>query len=221
MRGFARWRLQLSAVLERFRPPKRLQRPLISLDFERPVTSKVAGSAISINDLLRASYSDCNFLAARTRATSNRYAPATMRSVSALASHPTIGSIVKPCASRIALGAAVMAGGEQFDASTNRRGRRATYPAVCGKRATLVGNVDRAIRSRSAGGTEQTAGMLSGHLFGPGGNTTPEDIGSMGGEYGPLRRRHSGKGRAVPGRCPSIPVVPSFAALNPFYGADR
>ena len=58
--------------------------------------------------------------------------------------------------------------------------------------------------SRSAGGTEQTAGMLSGHLFGPGGNTTPEDIGSMGGEYGPLRRRHSGKGRAVPVRCPSI-----------------
>src|SRR5881397_3239303 len=41
--------------------------------------------------------------------------------------------------------------------------------------------------SRSAGGTEQTAGMLSGQLFGPGGNTTPEDIGSMGGEYGPLR----------------------------------
>jgi hypothetical protein len=69
--------------------------------------------------------------------------------------------------------------------------------------------------SRSAGGTEQTAGMLSGHLFGPGGNTTPEDIGSMGGEYGPLRRRHSGRGRAVPGRCPSIPVVPSFAAINP------
>ena len=65
--------------------------------------------------------------------------------------------------------------------------------------------------SRSAGGTEQTAGMLSGHLFGPGGNTTPEDIGSMGGEYGPLRRRHSGKGRAVPGRCPSILVVPRFA----------
>jgi hypothetical protein len=69
--------------------------------------------------------------------------------------------------------------------------------------------------SRSAGGTEQTAGMLSGHLFGPGGHTTPEDIGSMGGEYGPLRRRHSGRGRAVPGRCPLIPVVPSFAAINP------
>jgi hypothetical protein len=26
----------------------------------------------------------------------------------------------------------------------------------------------------------------------------------MGGEYGPLGRRHSGKGRAVPVRCPSI-----------------
>ncbi len=147
--------------------------------------------------------------------------PATMRSVSALASHPTIGSIVKPCASRIALGAAVMAGGEQFDASTNRRGRRATYPRYVANgphcQAMWIGLAE----SRSAGGTEQTAGMLSGHLVGPGGNTTPEDIGSMGGEYGPLRRRHSGKGRAVPGRCPSIPVVPSFAALNPFYGADR
>jgi hypothetical protein len=73
------------------------------------------------------------------------------RSVSALASRPTIGSIVKPCASRIAIGAAVMAGGEQFDASTNRRGRRATYPAVCGKRATLPGNVDRAIRKPQCG----------------------------------------------------------------------
>ena len=37
-------------------------------------------------------------------------------------------------------------------------------------------------------------------------NTTP-NIGSMGGECGPLGRRHSGKGRAVPVRCPSIPVV--------------
>jgi len=48
--------------------------------------------------------------------------------------------------------------------------------------------------SRGAGGTEQTVRMLSGHLFGPGGNTTPELIGSMGAEYGPLRRCHSGKG---------------------------
>src|SRR5262245_60040174 len=29
-------------------------------------------------------------------------------------------------------------------------------------------------------------------------------IGSMGGEYGPLGRRYSGKGRVVPVRCPSI-----------------
>src|SRR5262249_60892003 len=31
-------------------------------------------------------------------------------------------------------------------ASTNRRSRWATYPAVCNKRATLLGNVDRADR---------------------------------------------------------------------------
>jgi len=36
------------------------------------------------------------------------------------------------------------------------------------------------------------------------GQTTPEYIGSMGGEYGPLGSRHSGKGRAVPVRRPSI-----------------
>ncbi len=44
----------------------------------------------------------------------------------------------------------------------------------------------------------------------------------MGGEYGPLGRRHSGKGRAVPVRCPSIVrsssrgvsvVVPAHAQL--------
>ncbi len=33
------------------------------------------------------------------------------------------------------------------------------------------------------------------------------NIGSMGGEYGPLGRRHSGKGRAVPER---LPVDPYF-----------
>jgi Domain of unknown function (DUF4145) len=36
-------------------------------------------------------------------------------------------------------------------ASTNRRGRRATYPAVCGKWATLSGNVDRANRKPQCG----------------------------------------------------------------------
>jgi hypothetical protein len=62
-----------------------LQPSLIQLDLVWLVRSKVAGSgpvapAISINDLLRASYSDCNFLAVRTCATSNRYAPAISQS---------------------------------------------------------------------------------------------------------------------------------------------
>ena len=48
-----------------------LQPSLIPLDLGRPVTPKVAGlspvaPAISINDLARASYSDCNFLAAQS-----------------------------------------------------------------------------------------------------------------------------------------------------------
>jgi hypothetical protein len=131
---------------------------------------------------------------------------------------PTIGSIIKPCASRIAIAAAFMAGGERFDASTNRRGRRATTLRYVANgphcQAMWIGLSE----SRSAGGTEQTAGMLSGHLFGPGGNTTPEDIGSMGGEYGPLRRRHSGKGRAVPGRCPSIPSRSFVRCAQPHSG---
>src|SRR5262249_58717848 len=69
------------------------------------------------------------------------------------------------------------------------------------------------------GGTEHGAEMLSGQLFGPGGDTTPEYIGSMGGECGLLRRRHSGKGRAVPGRCPSIPSRSSFRFARPIYAA--
>jgi hypothetical protein len=44
-----------------------------------------------------------------------------------------------------------------------------------------------------------------GQLFGPGGKPL-SNIGSMGGECGPLGRRHSGKGRAVPVRRPSITV---------------
>src|SRR5258708_36466386 len=65
--------------------------------------------------------------------------------------------------------------------------------------------------------------MLSDQVFGAGDVIAIplQIIGSMGGEYGPLRRRHSGKGRAVPGRCPSILVVLGFAAINPFCGADR
>src|SRR5215471_16712819 len=63
--------VQLFALFGRLQPLKRLQRSLIPLHFVRPVTPKIAGSspvapAISINDLTRASYSDCNFLAAQS-----------------------------------------------------------------------------------------------------------------------------------------------------------
>src|SRR5262249_2116528 len=47
--------------------------------------------------------------------------------------------------------------------------------------------------------------MLNVQMFGPGGhdrNTAPEYFGLMGVAHGPLRRRHSGKGRAVPERLP-------------------
>src|SRR5215472_13892498 len=59
--------------------------------------------------------------------------------------------------------------------------------------------------------------MLTGQLFGPGGrdrNTAPEYFGSMGVAHGPLRRRHSGKGRAVPERPPSILIIRRLAAFN-------
>src|SRR6516164_3015502 len=52
--------------------------------------------------------------------------------------------------------------------------------------------------------------MLSVRYSGPGGhdrNTAPEYFGLMGVAHGPLRRRHSGKGRAVPER---LPVDPYF-----------
>jgi len=42
---------------------------------------------------------------------------------------------------------------------------------VCGKRVTLA---DELNTRRSADGTEEADGMLSGQRFGPGGNTTPE-----------------------------------------------
>ena len=56
-------------------------------------------------------------------------------------------------------------------------------------------------------------------LYGPGGhdrNTTPEYFGLMGVAHGPLRRRHSGRGRAVPERPPVDPgrfVSLRFAAI--------
>jgi hypothetical protein len=53
--------------------------------------------------------------------------------------------------------------------------------------------------------------MLSVQVFGPGGrdgNTAPEYFGLMDVAHGPLRRRHSGKGRAVPER----PVNPNHSS---------
>ena len=57
--------------------------------------------------------------------------------------------------------------------------------------------------------------MLSIQVFGPGGhdrNTAPEYFGLMGVAHGPLRRRHSGRGRAVPERAPVDPS--SFASVR-------
>jgi hypothetical protein len=64
--GLGTAQLQLFAPLRWFQSQKNLQLSLIPLNFVRPVTPKVAGSspvvpAISINDLERANYSDCNF----------------------------------------------------------------------------------------------------------------------------------------------------------------
>src|SRR5262245_35745062 len=67
---------------------------------------------------------------------------------------------------------------------------------VCGKRATLLGNADE---SRRMTGTGQAAGMLSGQLFGPGGQDHSRVIGSTGGQYGPLEGATAEK--AVPFPC--------------------
>src|SRR5262249_38064151 len=58
---------------------------------------------------------------------------------------------------------------ERCYASTNRRSRRATYPAVCSKRATLLGNVDRPDRKLRCGRNRPSGSMLSVRVFGPGG----------------------------------------------------
>src|SRR5947207_7639817 len=84
-------------------------------------------------------------------------------------------------------------------ASANRRSRRATYPTVCSKRATLLGDANG---PSVCAGTERDNGMLGGQLFGPGGDYHSRIIGPMGGESGPQGRRHRGS------RAPS--VDPSF-----------
>ena len=57
--------------------------------------------------------------------------------------------------------------------------------AVCGKRVTLADEVNT---RRSAGGTEDADGMLSGSCSGLGAIPLP-NVGSMGGECEPLRKR--------------------------------
>src|SRR5215831_5218358 len=53
--------------------------------------------------------------------------------------------------------------------STNRRSRQATYAAVCSKRATLLGNADRANRKLWCGRNRPSGWTLSVQVFGPGG----------------------------------------------------
>src|SRR5262249_23306737 len=57
----------------------------------------------------------------------------------------------------------------RYYASTNRRNRQATYPAVCSKRATLLGNADRATRKPQCGRNWSGGRMLTVQVFGPGG----------------------------------------------------
>jgi hypothetical protein len=99
-------------------------------------------------------------------------------------------------------------------ASTNRRSRQATYPAVCSKRATLLGNLIARNRKPQCGRNFTRHWMLSGHVR-AWGRYHSRIIGSMDGEYGPLGRRHSGKGRAVPERPPVDPSPFLFRCAQP------
>src|SRR5215831_4899089 len=65
--------------------------------------------------------------------------------------------------------------------------------------------------------------MLSVRYSGPGGhdrNTAPEYFGLVGVAHGPLRKRYSGKGRAVPERLPVDPS-PFFASLRSAHSRVR
>jgi hypothetical protein len=82
---------------------------------------------------------------------------------------------------------------------------REAYPAVCGKRATLLGEVDR---QGNTGGTRSSRWMLRGQVFGRGRCNAI-----------PAKHWIAGRRSAVRGRCPSALVL-GFAALNPFYGGS-
>jgi len=70
---------------------------------------------------------------------------------------PRIGTMKSAHVARVSL-ARLRSATTRCYASANRQSRPATYRAVCSKRATLLGNVDRADRKPSAGGTDQAAG---------------------------------------------------------------
>src|SRR5215831_4298225 len=94
-------------------------------------------------------------------------------------------------------------------ASANCRSECATYQAVCGKRATLLSNAQDG-RNRLTGWNVKRPAIRAW------GQYHSRVIGSTGGECGQLRRRHSGKGRAVPERLPVDPyfVMRALSAAN-------
>jgi hypothetical protein len=74
--------------------------------------------------------------------------------------------------------------------------------AVCGKRVTLADEVNT---RRSAAGTEEADGMLSGSGSGLGAIPLP-NVGSMGGECEPLRKRAPIAEEAMPSKLGQLGV---------------
>jgi hypothetical protein len=75
-------------------------------------------------------------------------------------------------------------------------------PQLCGKQVTPQDDLGAAEREIASRGNHSNSWMLTGRVFGRGHDrdTTPE-YWIDGRQHRPLRRRHSGKGRAVPVRC--------------------
>ena len=101
-------------------------------------------------------------------------------------------------------------------ASTNCRNNQAAYAAVCGKRATLRDDVDRADRKSRWRWNRPSALMLSGQVFGRGQSQYHSRILDRWAAHTDVLG-----GRSHSRRRSSILIAPCFAALNPFCGADR
>lgn len=99
-------------------------------------------------------------------------------------------------------------------ASTNCRSNQATYPEVCGKHATLRGDVDRADRKSRYGRNRPSGSMLSGQVFGRGDdrNTTPG--------YS-IDARRIGHARNAPFPAPSVDPGRSLVSLRSTHSAAR